>query len=129
MLTSLTNAYAKLKKIAKSLNLDNSVPLPLQDSSLIKQSKRKTMELEPKTYIVGLHCNKVLPKGVKFKENRVIEELEFGLIYKMMALPDKSPTNKMFVELMDKNIEERPNKHILLTNQAKLELIGIKLEE
>ncbi|GJW97937.1 hypothetical protein Tco_0179745, partial [Tanacetum coccineum] len=81
LLTSLTNAYAKLKKIAKSLNLDNSVPLSLQDFSLIKQSKRKTMELEPETYIVGLHRNKVLPKGVKFKENRVIEELEFGLMF------------------------------------------------
>nr|GEV21817.1 hypothetical protein [Tanacetum cinerariifolium] len=83
------------------------------------------MELEPETYIDDLHCSMVLPEGVKFNENRETKEPN----YKMMALPDKSPTNVKFGELMDKMIQERPNKHILLTKQAKLELMGIKPEQ
>ncbi|GJS47681.1 hypothetical protein Tco_0597802 [Tanacetum coccineum] len=94
------------------------------------------MELEPETYIAGLHYNKVLPEEVKFRENRMIEEPDFGLMfidefgdhafqivdihkvkpttlfgYKMMALFDKCPANQRFVELINKMIQERPDKH------------------
>ncbi|GJY34739.1 zinc finger, CCHC-type containing protein [Tanacetum coccineum] len=78
MLRSLSNMYAKLKEISKSLNIDVLISLPLQDTSLPKQKKRKTMELESETYIVSLHYNRVQLKGVKFIENIVIEEPEFS---------------------------------------------------
>nr|GEZ87096.1 protein kinase superfamily protein [Tanacetum cinerariifolium] len=145
---------APLKEVSKSLNLDDVIPLPLQDLSLPKK-KKKVVKLEPESYITGLHCNRALPEGVKFKENRVTEEPEFGLMfmdefgdltfqrvsdidkvktttlfsYKMMELPGKSPTNKKFVDLMDKMIQERLDKHTLLIKKSKLELIGIKPEE
>ncbi|GKD75386.1 hypothetical protein Tco_1333668 [Tanacetum coccineum] len=95
-----------------------------KDPSLPKK-KRNAIELEPKTYITGPHCNRALPEGVKFKENKAIEEPN----YKMMALPDKSPANKKYVKLMDKMIQEGPDKHILLAKTSKLELIWIKPEE
>ncbi|GKE80563.1 hypothetical protein Tco_1550563 [Tanacetum coccineum] len=46
--------------------------------------------------------------------------------YKMMELLDSSLANVKNFELVDQMIQEHPDKHILLTNQAKLELIGIK---
>ncbi|GJT36673.1 hypothetical protein Tco_0927092 [Tanacetum coccineum] len=46
-----------------------------------KKKKRKTMELEPETYIIGLHCNKKLPEGVPFKKNLMIEEPEHRLFF------------------------------------------------
>nr|GEX46890.1 wall-associated receptor kinase [Tanacetum cinerariifolium] len=65
-------------KVKKKL-YDHS-PLPLQDPSLPKSSKkRKALELEPETYITGLDGDSSLPKIVKFKENKVIEEPEYGL--------------------------------------------------
>ncbi|GKA17564.1 hypothetical protein Tco_0697401 [Tanacetum coccineum] len=121
--------YAKLKEVANNLNLDDTISLSLQDPSLSRTKKRKAMELEPKTYIDDLYCNMVLPEGVKFKENKATKEPEFELIYKMMALPGKSPANVKFFELMDNIIQERHDKHILLTKQAKLELMGIKPEK
>ncbi|GKD25632.1 hypothetical protein Tco_1231846 [Tanacetum coccineum] len=117
--------YAKLKEVANNLNLDDTISLSLQDPSLSRTKKRKAMELEPETYIDDLYCNMVLPEGVKFKENKATEEPN----YKMMALPNKSPANVKCFELMDKIIQERPGKHILLTKQAKLELMGIKPEK
>ncbi|GJY68729.1 hypothetical protein Tco_0471711 [Tanacetum coccineum] len=52
-LNSLSKKYIRLQEIAKSLNIDDSIPLPLQDHSLPKpiQEKRKAMELEPEVYI------------------------------------------------------------------------------
>ncbi|PWA94454.1 hypothetical protein CTI12_AA062190 [Artemisia annua] len=38
----------------------------------------------------------------------------------------KSPENEEFMLLMDKMMNEHPDKHILLTKKAKLELMGIK---
>ncbi|GJU41877.1 hypothetical protein Tco_1194834 [Tanacetum coccineum] len=48
-----------------------------------KKSKRKkkAIELEPETYIAGLHCNKTLPEGVKFMKNLVIEKPRHGLFF------------------------------------------------
>ncbi|GJV49455.1 hypothetical protein Tco_1439667, partial [Tanacetum coccineum] len=97
------------------------------DTSLPNQKKRKTMELESETYIVGLHYNRVHPEGRVTDINKVETTTLFG--YKMMAYPDKSPTNQKFIELMDKTIQERLHKHVLLSKKAKLELMGYKPEE
>ncbi|GKB31058.1 hypothetical protein Tco_0870459 [Tanacetum coccineum] len=45
-------------KIAKSVKIDESIPLPLQDPLRPAQKKRKMMDLELEVYIVGLHCNR-----------------------------------------------------------------------
>ncbi|GKE36631.1 hypothetical protein Tco_1460036 [Tanacetum coccineum] len=58
--------YASLNEFVKSLNIDESLPLTLQDLSKLPKRKRKAIELEPETYIVSLDCNRVVPKGVKF---------------------------------------------------------------
>nr|GEV69268.1 hypothetical protein [Tanacetum cinerariifolium] len=54
---------------------------------------------------VGLYCNGVLPEGVKFIENKVIEEPEFRLIF-VDEFGDPSFQRK-FVELMEKMISEK----------------------
>ncbi|GJY83154.1 hypothetical protein Tco_0496530 [Tanacetum coccineum] len=111
----------KLIKTPMSLNIKESIPLPLQDPSIPKpsQKKRKAMALEHETFIVGIHCNKLVPEGVKFKENKVIE---------MIAYPNDSHENQNFVKLMNEMIAQRSDKHILLTLKAKLELMGFKEE-
>ncbi|GJS24777.1 hypothetical protein Tco_0453409 [Tanacetum coccineum] len=88
----LTRAHAeKLKQIAKlrkkrlkqipgELGLNLSLSLLVQDLSLPRR-KRKAMELKPKTYIVGLHYRRELPKGVKFVNNLVIEQPKHGLFF------------------------------------------------
>ena len=48
------------------------------------------------------------------------------LAYKLMARNHKSPENKEFMFLMDKMMNERPDKHILLSKKLKLELMGLK---
>nr|GEY71212.1 hypothetical protein [Tanacetum cinerariifolium] len=74
LMTSLSNKYERLKKIRGEVGPNLALPLPEQDPSLLKH-KRKTMKLDPETYIVGLHCRK-LPEGVPFKKNLVIEQPE-----------------------------------------------------
>nr|GFB20067.1 protein kinase superfamily protein [Tanacetum cinerariifolium] len=98
------------------------------------------MELEPETYIVGLHCCRELPKGVKFVNNLVIKQLEHGLFfidafgqeafqrvdevhkvetqtllgYKVMALNVKSDANQRFIMLMSEMINKRLDKDRIL---------------
>ncbi|GJZ76352.1 hypothetical protein Tco_0641024, partial [Tanacetum coccineum] len=142
--------YASLNEIVKSLNIDESLPLTLQDLSKLTKKKRKAIELEPETYIVSLDCNRVVPKGVKFIRNKVIEEPEFGLFfideladntfqrvsdihkvktttimgYKIIAFYNKLLSNQKFVALMDKIILKRLDKHTLASKKSKLELVG-----
>ncbi|GJT71527.1 hypothetical protein Tco_1030813 [Tanacetum coccineum] len=76
----------KLVKALRKVRPDHDAPILVeyeideQDPSLPKR-KRKAIELEPKTYIVGLHYNRLLPKGVEFVKNLVIENLEHGLFF------------------------------------------------
>lgn len=114
--------------------------------------KRKAVELEPEQYIYALHCNREPPTGVKFANSKVIKEPEYGLFfldeygslafqrvsemdkvetptllaYKLMARHYKSPENEEFMLLMDKQMSERPDKHVLLQKKTKLELMGMK---
>ncbi|PWA76326.1 hypothetical protein CTI12_AA235590 [Artemisia annua] len=124
--------------------------IPKQTTTIGK--KRKAIAQEPEDYIAALHCNRAPPTGVKFVPNKVIKVPEYGiffvdelnekafqrisdihlvetttlLAYKLMARNYKSPENEEFMLLMDKMMNERPDKHILLTKKAKLELMGIK---
>ncbi|GJY25186.1 hypothetical protein Tco_0399912 [Tanacetum coccineum] len=81
LMNSLSNKYETLKGIAKTLGINESLPLPEQDPSLPLNRKRKAMDLEHETYIAGLCCNRTLPEGVKFKKNKVIEKPEHGLFF------------------------------------------------
>ncbi|GJY47329.1 hypothetical protein Tco_0436392, partial [Tanacetum coccineum] len=149
VMTSLSNKYERLMKIPSELKLNLALPLPEQDLSLTRR-KRKVMELEPETYIVGLHCNKELPKRIKFVNNLVIEEPEHGLFfidafedeafqrvnyvhkvetetllgYKVMALNVKTDANQRFSMLMSKMINERPDKEKIMSKRVKLENLG-----
>ncbi|GJU09925.1 hypothetical protein Tco_1132321 [Tanacetum coccineum] len=84
--------------------------------SLAKR-KRKAIELEPETYIVGLHCNRTLPEGVQFDKN-------LGYCSKMMASNVKTAENQRFIMLTNRMINERPDKDKLLTKRVKLENLG-----
>ena len=126
--------------------------LAIPKPSKITGKKRKAVEFEPETFIAGLHCNRTFPEGVKFINNKVIKVPEYGLCfldtegepafqrvsdihlvetttllaYKLMARYHKSPENDEFIALMDKMMNERPDKEILLSKKAKLELMGVK---
>ncbi|GJW15325.1 hypothetical protein Tco_0019458 [Tanacetum coccineum] len=119
------------------------------DPSLPRR-KRKAIELEPKTYIAGLHCKRELPERVKFVNNILIEMPEHGLFiidafgdktfqrvsdihkvetktllgYNMMALNVKTTENQRFMVLMSRMIDECPNKDKILTKRVKLENLG-----
>nr|GEZ84311.1 hypothetical protein [Tanacetum cinerariifolium] len=114
----------RLKEAAESLNIDNSIPLPLQDPSKPKQRKRKTIELEHETFIDDLHYNRIVPQGVKFRENIALEEPGFGLLF-IDEFGD--PTfQKRFVKLIDKMIQQRPDKHVILSKKANLEVMVLR---
>ncbi|GKF65467.1 hypothetical protein Tco_0191984, partial [Tanacetum coccineum] len=56
MVNSLGKKYDQLKEMTQKLNIDDSLPIPQQDLSLPKltKRKRKPMKLDPKLYIVGI---------------------------------------------------------------------------
>ncbi|GJX32529.1 ribonuclease H-like domain-containing protein [Tanacetum coccineum] len=133
-----------------TLRINESLPYHEQDPSLPSKRKRKAMELEPETYIDGLNCNRTLPEGVTFVNNKVTEEPKHGLFfidvfgdssfqrvgdiekveteillgYKMMALSVKTPENQRFIVLMNRMIDERPDKNKLTSKKVKLEALG-----
>nr|GEZ67028.1 protein kinase superfamily protein [Tanacetum cinerariifolium] len=143
-MNSLSKKYERLKRIPKTLEINRSLPLAEQDPSLPSNEKRKAIELEPETYIAGLHCNRKLPKWFKLENNRVIEETEHGLFfidvfgdnsfqrvydihkveietllgYKMMTLNIKSTENQRFIVPMKKMIDECPDKENHKERQA-----------
>ncbi|PWA66852.1 hypothetical protein CTI12_AA323980 [Artemisia annua] len=114
--------------------------------------KRKAVGQEPEDFVAALHCNRAPPAGVKFIPKKVIKVPEYGIFFmdelkekafqrvsdihlvetttllahKLMARNYKSPENEEFMMLMDKMMNEHPDKHILLTKKAKLELMGTK---
>nr|GEW02515.1 protein trichome birefringence-like 19 [Tanacetum cinerariifolium] len=113
-----------------------------QDPSLSRR-KRKAMKLDPEAYIVGLHCHRELPKGVKFVNNLVIEQPEHGLFfidafgdeafqrvddvhkvetetflgYKVMASNVKTYENQRFNMLMCEMINKRLDKDGILRSK------------
>ncbi|GJV31939.1 hypothetical protein Tco_1392339 [Tanacetum coccineum] len=112
-----------------------------------KNKVRKGIELEPMTYIAGLHYRKEMLEGVKFVNNLVIKEPKHGLLfidafgdeaflrvndvhkvetetllgYKVMASNVKTNANHRFSMLMSKMINERADKEKIMLKRAKLE--------
>nr|GEU29400.1 hypothetical protein [Tanacetum cinerariifolium] len=81
MLNTLSKKCEILKEIAKTLKIDEKLPLPEQDPSLPSNKKIKAMELEPETYIAGMDCNGSLLEGVTFVNTKAIEELKDGMFF------------------------------------------------
>ncbi|GJS50329.1 putative ribonuclease H-like domain-containing protein [Tanacetum coccineum] len=93
LMTSLVNNYERLNQIPGELGLKLSFPLPKQNLSL-PMRKRKAMELEHETYIIGLHCRKELPEGRVDDVHKVETETLMG--YKVMASNVKTDANLRF---------------------------------
>ncbi|GJU94211.1 hypothetical protein Tco_1318967 [Tanacetum coccineum] len=75
LMTSLGKRYKRLKKIPEELGIQSTLPAPIPEQALSQsiRRKRKHMELEPEIKVLGLECNRSLPKG----HNMVIEEPEY----------------------------------------------------
>ncbi|GJR96242.1 hypothetical protein Tco_0268416 [Tanacetum coccineum] len=78
--------YERLKKIPEELGIQSALPAPIpkQAPSQSLRRKRKHVELEPKINVPGLECNRSLPGGVPFVNNKVIEEPEYGIFFTNM---------------------------------------------
>ncbi|GKC44903.1 hypothetical protein Tco_1062625 [Tanacetum coccineum] len=74
LMQALSKKYERIKEIPGELGINPS--LPEQDPSLSSSQKRKTLELEHGVRIASLECNRSLPEGVQFVNNKVIETLE-----------------------------------------------------
>ncbi|GKC14412.1 hypothetical protein Tco_1011194 [Tanacetum coccineum] len=111
------------------------------------------MELEPKTKIPGLECNRTLPEHVPFVNNMVIEEPEHGIFftdefgdqafqrwsdidkvgmealvsYLVAASMVKSPENARFSLKLKKLIAEHPDQEKLKSKKVKLEALGYEM--
>ncbi|GJX24198.1 hypothetical protein Tco_0228643, partial [Tanacetum coccineum] len=156
LMTSLAKRYERLKKIPKELGIQSALPVPApeQASSQLSGKKRKIMELEPKTRIPGLECNRSLPEGVPFVNNMLIEEPEYGmffidvfgdkafqrmsdihkvdvdtlLTYVVMASNISTYENQRFCLKLRKLIENYPNQEKLKPKRVKLEVVGYRLD-
>ncbi|GJW78489.1 hypothetical protein Tco_0140171 [Tanacetum coccineum] len=136
----LSKRYQRLKKIPEELGIQSALPsVPKQAPSVSSQKKRKHMELEPEIKVPGLECNRSLPDGVPFVNNKVIEEPEYVIFftdvfgdqafqrwddihkvgvdslvsYLVMTLMVKTPENARFGLKLRKLIAEHPDQQKL----------------
>ncbi|GJT02318.1 retrovirus-related pol polyprotein from transposon TNT 1-94 [Tanacetum coccineum] len=69
LMQALSKKYERIKEIPGELGINPS--LPEQDPSLSSSQKRKTLELEHGVRIASLECNRSLPEGVQFVNNKI----------------------------------------------------------
>ncbi|GJS12307.1 hypothetical protein Tco_0369103 [Tanacetum coccineum] len=147
--------YERLKKIPEELRIQSALPAPIpkQAPSQSSRRKRKNVELEPKINVPGLECNRSLPEGVPFVNNKVIEEPEYGIFftnvfgdqafqrwneihkvgieslvsYLVMASMTKTLKNARFCLKLKKLIAEHLDQEKLQSKKVKMELVGYKL--
>nr|GEU44267.1 retrovirus-related Pol polyprotein from transposon TNT 1-94 [Tanacetum cinerariifolium] len=81
LMTSLGKRYERLKKIPKDLGVQSALSAPEQAQSQSSGRKRKHIELDPKTRVPRLKCNRNLPENVLIVNNMVIEEPEYGMFF------------------------------------------------
>ncbi|GJS75370.1 hypothetical protein Tco_0725251 [Tanacetum coccineum] len=150
LMDSLSKNYDILKVIPGELGISPSLPPPKQTHSLSSSKKRKALELEPKVCIAGLECNRSLPKGIPFVNNKVIETPENGIFftdaldeqafqwvsdihkvevetllgYLVMAGNVNTPKNQRFCVLLRQMIDAHPDREKLKSKRVKLEAIG-----
>nr|GEZ43711.1 hypothetical protein [Tanacetum cinerariifolium] len=61
LMNSLSRRYERLRQITGELEIQSALPAPEQALSQTSRRKWKHIELEPKTRILGLECNRALP--------------------------------------------------------------------
>ncbi|GJW77659.1 hypothetical protein Tco_0139341 [Tanacetum coccineum] len=156
LMVSLSKRYERLKKIPKKLGIQSALPAPIpeQSSSQTSRRKRKHLELEPKTRIPGLECNRALPENVPFVNKMVIKEPEYEIFFTdefgdqafqrwndihkfgMEALVSylvatsmvKSLENARFNMKLRKLIAEHPDHEKLKSKKVKLEALEYKMD-
>ncbi|GKC65923.1 hypothetical protein Tco_1098521, partial [Tanacetum coccineum] len=154
LMNSLSRRYKRLQQIPGELGIHPALPAPEQASSRSSGKKWKHMELEPKTRIPGLECNRALPENVPFINNMIIEEPEYGIFftdefgdqafqrwsdidkvgmealvsYLVAASMAKSPKNTRFNIKLRKLIAEHPDQEKLRLKKVKLEALGYKMD-
>nr|GEU43458.1 hypothetical protein [Tanacetum cinerariifolium] len=111
--------------------------IPKKKNTLVKelmnslsQRKWKHVELEPKTRISGLECNRDLPENVPFVNNMVIKEPEYEISFtdEFAASMVKSPKNARFSMKLGKLIAEHRDQEKLKSKKVKLEAPGYKMD-
>nr|GEV42963.1 retrovirus-related Pol polyprotein from transposon TNT 1-94 [Tanacetum cinerariifolium] len=82
-MTSLGKRYKRLKKIPKELGIHSALAasVPGQVASYSSRRKRKHMELEFEIKLPRLECNRIIPDGIPFVNNMVIEEPEYAIFF------------------------------------------------
>nr|GEU43363.1 reverse transcriptase domain-containing protein [Tanacetum cinerariifolium] len=78
---SLSKKYDRLKVIPGKLRISPSLPPPEQTPSLSLSKKRKALELEHEVSIAGLECNRSLPEGIPFVNNKIIKTPKHGIFF------------------------------------------------
>nr|GEV07483.1 copia protein [Tanacetum cinerariifolium] len=108
---------------------------------------KKALELEPKVRIAGLECNRSVPEGIQFINNKVIETPDYEIFfinafgnedfqriidihkaevksllgYMVMAGNVSTQENQRFCMLIREMIDEHPDKDKLKSKRVKLE--------
>nr|GFA23819.1 hypothetical protein [Tanacetum cinerariifolium] len=100
MMTSLRKKYDRLKVITSELGINPTFPAPEQVPSLSSGRKRKAQELEPGVCILRLECNRGLPEGVQFVNNKVIEYPKHGILFIDVLVIRPSKGSLIFIRWM-----------------------------
>ncbi|GKE19781.1 hypothetical protein Tco_1431293 [Tanacetum coccineum] len=108
LMESMSKRYQRLKKIPEELGIQSALPsVPKQALLISSQRKRKHMELDPEIKVLGLECNRSLPDGVPFVNNKVgVDSL---VSYLVMTLMVKTLENARFGLKLRKLIAEHPD--------------------
>ncbi|GKE93923.1 hypothetical protein Tco_1575018, partial [Tanacetum coccineum] len=81
LMRHVSEKYERLNQIPSELGISPSLPPPKQTLSLSSSRLRKTLELEHEVHITGLECNRSLPKGIPFVNNKVTETLKHEIFF------------------------------------------------
>ncbi|GJY19537.1 hypothetical protein Tco_0391028 [Tanacetum coccineum] len=129
LINSLSPRYERQKKIHKELRIHSALPAPAPEQASSRSSgrKQKHMELEPKTRIPGLECNRALPENAPWGDiDKVgMEALVSYLVAESMV---KSTENARFSMKLRKLIAEHPDQEKLKSKKVKLEALGYKMD-
>ncbi|GKC89571.1 hypothetical protein Tco_1150220, partial [Tanacetum coccineum] len=109
----------------KELGIRSSLLVPGQVMSPTSGQKRKHQELEPKTCIPRLECNRSLSEGVPFVNNLV--DVDTLLTYVVMASNVNTSTNQRFCMVLRSLIDSHLDKEKLKSKKVKLEAVGYSL--
>ncbi|GKE74556.1 hypothetical protein Tco_1536597 [Tanacetum coccineum] len=131
LMNSLARRYERIRQIHKELGIKSALPAPAhapEQASSKSLRNRKHMKLKPETRILGLECNRALPKNVPFINNMVIKEPEYGIFFTDEFDLWSPPKNARFSMKLRKLIAEHPDQEKLKSKKVKLEALGYKMD-